>query len=247
MAGEPRNIQVEQMLAAKLDELLKASPSATVRIKLSNLDDVCRHLVMNGRQRLSVPSVVAAYAARIHSADQSIAESSIRNKRAGRNPFQQLYRAWESAAEVMTRSRTRRSPRSTLNEIIGDGEISAISDGVLRHQVALLLAQNRSYKSQLDILKQVRGSPTIKLVGRPENTDYRPLHSELSLNEAEIESVKDFLSGRKLKTLGFKRTMDGGIATNDGRRLADPSFMDALDKILKSYTDPSGTLDGGTP
>ena len=228
--------QATQVVAKTLEDLIQNATSATIRTKLTNLDDVCRHIVMVGRQRLTVPSVIAAYAARYHSSDQSIAESSIRNKRGGKNPFQQLYRAWESAAEVMIRPR--RPSRVTANEIIGDGEVSRISDGVLRHQVALLVAQNRSYKSQLETLKQVRGSPTIQLLSSPNDADYKPLDSDLSLNEAEVAAVQDFLTGRKLKTLGLRRITDGGIVTSDGRRLADPSFMDALDKILRSYTDP---------
>jgi len=228
--------QATEIVAAKLEDLLRNATNATIRAKLGNLDDVCRQLVVGGRQRLTVPSVVAAYAARFHSPDQRLAESSIRNKRGGLNPFQQLYRAWESAAEVIVRSR--KPSRVTINEIIGQNELSGISDPVLRHQIALLVTQNRSYKSQLDTLKQVRGAPVLQLVGGSTNSEYRPLDNDLSLNESEVEAIRDFLTGSKLRALRLSRTSDGGIATSDGRRLADPSFMEALEKILQSYERP---------
>lgn len=234
--ASPSQTEATEIVATTLEDLLKNATSLTIRAKLGNLDDVCRQLVLGGRQRLTVPSVVAAYAARFHSPDLRIAESSIRNKRGGQNPFQQLYRAWESAAEVIIRSR--RPSRVTINEIIGQNELSGISDLVLRHQVALLVAQNRSYKSQLDTLKQVRGAPIVQLVGGSINSEYRPLDNDLSLNESEVEAIRDFLTGSKLRALRFSRTSDGGIATSDGRRLADPSFMEALEKILQSYRRP---------
>jgi len=225
--------QAIKIVAVKLEELRRNATSSTIRVKLGNLDDVCRHIVLNGKQRLTVPSVVSAYASRFPSPDQSIAESSIRNKRGGANPFQQLYRAWENAAEIVVRSR--KPSRVAVNEIMGESELSAIPDLVLRHQVALLVTQNRSYKSQLDTLKQVRGAPIVQLVGQSDESQYRPLDNDLALNEAELEAIRDFLTGRKLKALRLDCTTDGGISTKDGRRLADPGFMEALEKILRSY------------
>lgn len=157
--------QALEVVATKLADLVERASNKTIRVKLGNLDEVCRLLVINGRQRLTVPSVLAAYSAKFHSPDQSLAESSIRNKRDGANPYHELYRAWESAAEVIIRSR--KAPRAAVNEILVQSDISRISDPVIRHQLALLIAQNRSYKNQLEILKKVRGAPVVQLISSP--------------------------------------------------------------------------------
>lgn len=222
-----------EVVAAELERLLQEATSDVIRAKLQNLNDVCQRLVVSGKQRLTVPDVVAAYAARIHSPSQSLAESSIRNKRGGDNPYHKLYATWQSASWSIQASKRQGKPKYNIEEIISQEDVSAISDDVVRHQVSLLLAQNRSYKSQLEILKQVRGSPVVKLVREGIGAD-QTVTKVFSLTEAEIEAIKDFTAKSKLAVRLLRSTSDGGLETTDGRRLADPGFMDALRKVLEN-------------
>lgn len=226
-----------ELVAAELERLVEEATNNVIRAKLQNLNDVCHRLVVSGKQRLTVPDVVAAYAARIHSPSQSLAESSIRNKRGGANPYQKLYRAWEFAAESIRASKRQGVRQGLAHDIINQEQVAGIADDVLRHQVSLLIAQNRSYKSQLDILQQIRGSPVVTLIRSKSDTDL-PAANHLVLTEAELEAIKDFTAERKLAARRLRETTNGGLETTDGRRLADPGFIDALRKILESYSHP---------
>lgn len=147
--------QATQVVEEILKRLVEAASTDTVRVKLRNLNEACSHLIMNGKQRLTVPLVLSTYAAMFPAKDQSIAESSIRNKRGGANPYLELYRAWEDAGEVIL-ARPRKMGKAKPGEIIDYTELSSIPDPTLRHQVKLLIAQNTSLKSQLDIVRQVK-------------------------------------------------------------------------------------------
>lgn len=226
--------QALALLREKLDALIKSATTEGVRVKLRNIDDVCNHLVVIGRQRLTVPSLLSTYAARYPVPDQAIAESSIRNKRAGGNPYQELYRAWESAAEVLLAA----APRSgkTINtEILSEEDLTAVTDHGVRHQVKLLIAQNRSYKSQLDILKKVVGESTINLTAsHPDAGSTLPsgTPTKIELTESELAALSDFMAPRRLQSRGLLHADHGVLQVRGDRDLSDPGFLDALQKVL---------------
>ncbi len=228
------NEQANQAIAivdGKLDELLAAATTEPVTVKLRNIHDTCRHLVVTAKQRLTVPSMVAAYAARHAAKDHSIAESSIRNKRAGGNPYQELYRAWESAAEVVLAA-SPRGAKAATGEIMSTADLGAIADSTVRHQVQLLMTQNRSLKSQLDILKRVRGAPVIRLEATHPDRD-REAMVGLELTESEVAALADFVAPRRLQQRGLKQGENGVLHARDGKDLSDPGFLDALQKVLE--------------
>lgn len=223
--------QAIQVVEETLKRLVGAASTETVRVKLRNVSEACSHLIMNGKQRLTVPLLLSTYAAMFPAKDQSIAESSIRNKRGGANPYLELYRAWEDAAEVIL-ARPRKLGKAKPGEIIDYTELSSIPDPTLRHQVKLLIAQNTSLKSQLDIVRQLKNAPTITLVATP-GTPLPGARSSLpQLVESEVEAIRDFVAERKLKSRGLAEHDDGSITTRDGHALADPGFVSALRKIL---------------
>lgn len=100
-----------------------------------------------------------------------------------------------------------------------------------------MFGQNRSLYNQLNILKKLKGGGPIRVV--LENGDDPALEGgELRLTDAELESIKDFVDPRKLKAKRLTRSKHDGVTTSDGRPLADPGFLTALQKILKSYEQP---------
>jgi hypothetical protein len=224
-----------EIVDQKLAELLAKASNSTIKIKLQNLDEVCRHLVTKGQQQLTLTDVVRAYAARFPAKGQSLAESSIRNKREGANPYNELYRVWESASITIAGSKsTAKRAIVVSSEVLTNDDISGIDDMVLKHRVTLLIAQNRSLIAQLNILKEAKGAPVIRIQNDcgTDNLVWERTGTGEVLNEAELDSLRDFVEPRKLKARNLKLTKEGGIVTADGRHMADPGFLEALEKII---------------
>jgi hypothetical protein len=217
----------------KLEALVALAANEVVRTKLRNIHDVCSHVVVTGRQRLTVPLLLSTYAVRFPSREHSIAESSIRNARGGANPYLELYRAWQDAAEILL-AQGPQLQMGRVGEIIGTAELAGIKDPATRHQVKLLMTQNTSLKNQLDILKQVRGAPVITLVSRDAVSGQSlDAPKSVALTESELSAVKDFLAERKMKSRGLVPGDDGSISMRDGRPFADPGFLDGLRKMVE--------------
>jgi hypothetical protein len=212
-----------------LASLLEVATNNAIRTKLENQHDVCRSVVVETQQRLSVPEVLRRYKARFLDASQAIAEPTIRNKRAKGNPYRALYRKWE---EVASHIFAVAGPRAIRAEggIIAEGDITAIEDPVLRSQIRMLFAQNRSLQNQINILKQSESAVPLKMDGpRLEGG------ANLLLTDAELDAVCDFIDPKKLGAKHLARTPDDGIKLKDGRVVADPGFASALEKIAHSY------------
>jgi transposase len=117
----------------------------------------------------------------------ALAEQSIRNNRKNGNPYQSLYKIWIEVAENIATS----SPRAirTTGGLIGEAEILAIPDQTLRHQVLLLLSQNRSLHNQLNTLKAARTDLPIKVEGR-----CLGVGNQLTLTESQIDAFATSLT-----------------------------------------------------
>lgn len=217
---------MEQEVERHFESLLKSASTETVRRKLRNLDSTCRHMVQNG-VTLTVPSVVRKYK-NLH--DDEIGESTIRNKRAGENLYQSLYRKWEQIAATRTAAAVRKLVPFDAGGI-GEDQIRLISDPGMQHAVTLLVAKARSLESQLQILKAERADVPLRIEGM----GMAPGSTDLLLSDAELDSVRDFIDERKLRAKHLKRTTDHGVHQMDGRAIADPGFITALEKIARSY------------
>jgi hypothetical protein len=211
-----------------LASLLQEATNGTIRSKLENLHLVCRSIVIDAQERLTVPEVLKRYNRRV-APSLAIAEQTIRNKRANRNPYRTLYRKWEEVAANIVVLAAPGAIR-TDGGIIIEGDIRAIEDPVLRHQVLMLFAQNRSLHNQISILKQSESAVPLMIDG-PRLED----GADLLLTDAEVDAVCDFIDPRKLGAKHLARTADDGIKLKDGRIVADPGFASALEKIGRSY------------
>ena len=49
--------------------------------------------------------------------------------------------------------------------LVTEDDIGQIEDDTVRHMVRLLWVQDRSLRSQIDILRKVRGAPVVQVVG----------------------------------------------------------------------------------
>jgi hypothetical protein len=212
-----------------LAEIVAQASTSTVRKKLEALHRTCRRIVCHEKLRLTIPLVRDRYG-KLNPTEPEIAEQSIRNKRTSGNPYQSVYRKWEVVAEAMAAAS---SPRIVANTggVLGDHDIRMIENPTLRHQVVLLCAQNKSLYNQLNILKQSQADVAIRIEG----VALAPGSVDLLLSDAEVEAVRDFVDPRKLKAKHLQRTQDNGVKLKDGRPIADPGFVSALEKIVRSY------------
>jgi hypothetical protein len=91
--------EVDQHLAS----LINRAGTESVRRKLRNLHEACRHLIKRGKA-LTVPTVVKCYEDLF---ERTIGDSTIRNRRNGKNLYQSLYRKWEQVAAAKLAARIR--------------------------------------------------------------------------------------------------------------------------------------------
>jgi hypothetical protein len=216
----------------KFQELHAAATTENMKVKLSNLNSVCRSLVVDLEQRLSLGLVLRHYKAKFPDASQSIAESTIRNSRAGGNPYGAVYRLWAVTAEAVIAANAATRPEN--QRLLTEDDIRRIESPTLRHQVTLLLAQNRSLHNQVNIFKKVQDTAAIRM-NVDENGNVTGAAQEQALTEAEIEAIRDFVRPDKLKAKSLKVSKHDAVVTMEGRPVADPGFLTALQKIAKIH------------
>jgi hypothetical protein len=97
---------------------------------------------------LSIKEVLRRYHATVLDKSLRIAEQSMLNDREGKNPYRKLFQKWQDVARhrlVLSSN----LPARPAGMIIHDGEVRSIEDPGLRHQVFMLLAENRSQRIEL--------------------------------------------------------------------------------------------------
>jgi hypothetical protein len=229
VANKPIDDGLKKDAEAHLEMLVAKATTEAVRKKLRNLHRTCEHIFDKAASAFSVPLVVNTYA---EVCGVTIGESSIRNKCGGNNPYQSLYRKWEVAAAAKVASV---KPAGALDAgIIGDHEIMMIDDPKLKHQFALLLHHNRSLHSQLNTLRHDLSNEPLRIEG----VSLAPGQQNLLLSDDEIEAVRDFVDPDRMNAKHLRRTKEDGVKLKDGRSIADPGFISALEKIVKSYERP---------
>lgn len=220
---------IDQEVERHLENLLQHATTEPVRRKLRNLHEACRHLV--GRNLvLTVNGVREAYGKLF---DEKIGESTIRNKCGGDNPYQSLYRKWENASAAKVAATTRNIKLLDAGNIDED-QIRQISPPGMQHAVILLAVKARSLERQLNMLREEKTDVPLAIGGAPMLAG----KSDLVLSIGEVESLKNFLDPRSLGAKLLKKSKDGSVQFKDGRIIADPGFLSALEKIVRSYQRP---------
>jgi hypothetical protein len=188
------------------------------------------HLVVKKEQRLTVPGVTKTYEKLF---DEDIGESTIRNKRGGKNLYHSLYRKWEHVAAAKVAASVRKIAPADAG-IIGEDQIRRINDPHLQHAVTLLVAKARSLESQLNTLREEKADQPLRIEGVPLLAGSR----DLVLSDGEVASLRDFVDPRNMRVKLLNQAKDGSVKLKDGRIIADPGFVGALEKIVKSYERP---------
>lgn len=121
-------------------------------------------------------------------------------------------------------------PKKASSDPIED-MINGISDRTLRHQVRLLIQENRSLRNEVNLLKRTltNSAPPIPVIGSA--TTRRTELPTASLTPSMIEAVSDFIKrvdeGTKYRENEFGAVVDA----NFDEEIAAPGFLQGL-KIL---------------
>lgn len=227
----PMVTAAEECLASELE----AAKNNSVKEKLQNLSVVCRAIVVEQHGMLSIAAAAQEYKRRFP--DHGLSEQTIRNRRPGGNPYLNLIRAWQTAAIALV-PQASAGARQDGGAILRESDLHAVKDPLIRHQMVQLFSQNRSLHNRLNILKVAHGKEAIRLAGAAERPLPELTGDGLVLTSAEIEALRDFIDPRKLKAKHLKGLDSDAVTTIDGHAIADPGFMSALRKIVKSYELP---------
>lgn len=227
----PMVTAAEECLASELT----AAKTNSVKEKLQKLSAVCRSIVVEQNGPLSIAAAAKDYNRRFP--EHGLSEQTIRNGRPGGNPYLTLVRAWQTAAIALA-ARAPTGARQDGGAILRESDLHAVKDPLIRHQMVQLFSQNRSLHNMLNILKAAHGKEAIRLAGAAERPLPELTGDGLVLTSAEIEALRDFIDPRKLKAKHLKGLDSDAVTTVDGQAIADPGFMSALRKIVKSYELP---------
>lgn len=108
----------------------------------------------------------------------------------------------------------------------------------MQHAVTLLAVKARSLERQLNTLREEKTDVPLMIEGAP------PLvagNSGLLLSNGEVESQREFIDPRSLGAKLLKKAKDGSVQLKDGRVIADPGFVSALEVIMRSNQRPDAT------
>lgn len=220
----------------ELARLCERARSEDMRTKLRFLDEACRRIVLKHGRRLTVPEAVDAFRDAAGGSGLTLAEQSLRNRRGGQNPLNELYRAWGAvSAALIGGARPKRATRIPGDGIIGQDELERIADTSTRAKVRLIVAENRNLRSERAILKAARDAPVVRVVTSmdPDVLDVPAGPAPLELDEAELDSIRNFVDPAAMAARRLRRADDGAIEIQ-GKAITDPAFADAIDKILRS-------------
>jgi hypothetical protein len=220
---------IDQEVDQHLAVLLERATTEPVRRKLRNMHEACRHLV--GRNIVLTVKGVREACDKLF--EEKIGESTIRNKCGGDNPYQSLYRKWENVAAARVAASAKKMKLLDAGTIDED-QIRQISPPSMQHAVILLAVKARSLERQLNTLREEKTDIPLVIQGAPLLAG----NSDLVLSTGEVESLKEFLDPRSLGAKMLKKLKDGSVQFKDGRTIADPGFLSALEKIVRSYQRP---------
>src|SRR4051794_33644793 len=173
--AKPAPADITRPVNEFLEELCAAAPDK-VQAKLRHLHAACKAIAMDSKQMLSIREALRRYHAAVLDPTLAIAKQSMFNDRNGRNPYRKLFLKWQDVAEHRLMQSTK-LPARPGGMIIHDGEVRSIEDPVLRHQVFMLLAENRSQRIELDARRNFDASVPLRIEGR------RPAGDDLALSD----------------------------------------------------------------
>lgn len=107
-----------------------------------------------------------------------------------------------------------------------------IEDPALKAHIKIIIAENKSLKNQLNILKN-NMSKNYKLQYDTKTLTDINANSNTNLLSSEIDSIKRFIVDINSNKINLYKTAYGGLKDENETTIANAGFIDALEKIVK--------------
>jgi hypothetical protein len=157
------------------------------------------------------------------------------------NAYRLLIDAWiEHSTTANAVNLSSKDLQSTIPEsFVEDSDLVKIEDLTLRHKMALLLGEVKGLRNQVNTLREIRTNPTLSLSKPLAELNYEE-SMELTLDETDIEVLRDFLKVSTSSHVGFSE--QGELialkAIKRDERLSHTGLKDILEVIINLHTPP---------
>lgn len=212
-------------------EALKQNKSLRTQNSLDQLNQLLKHRFEKNEDDYSISSI-----AKESKASGGVGEVSIRN--ASGVHYRELINVW--AAKAHTTIKKNYQKQSRRKQVSTDFELlKKLDDPVLRAIFGQIISQNKSLKSENNILKSksdivVDLRPIEHTVTDLKKDENDKSARKIKFLQSEIDALKDAISNHKINRRGWVITDSGAVNDENGNPLFKPGFVGAVKKILLS-------------
>ncbi len=229
------------LLIAKYKELMGKAKTPTTEQMLTNIHETSQKITSSGG--IVSPSAII----KILSSKGIITKSRTLyyNKKEidGKitNAYRLLIDAWiEHSTTANAVNLSNKDLKDAIPEsYVEDSDLVKIEDLTLRHKMALVLGEVKGLRNQVNTLREIRTNPTLSLSKPLAELNYEE-SMELTLDETDIEVLRDFLKVSKSSHVGFSE--QGELialkAIKRDERLSHTGLKDILEVIINLHTPP---------
>lgn len=226
---------------AKYNELKSRAKTAGTKQMLTNIHETSQKITSSGGT-VSPSAIITILSSKgIIISPRTLYYNKKENDGKITNLYRLLVDAWiEHSTTVNAVNLSSKDLKATIPEsFIEDSDLAKIEDLTLRHKMALLLGEVKGLRNQNNTLRELRSNPTLSLSKPLAELSYEE-SMELTLDEFDIEVLRDFLKVSNSSDVGFNK--DGElIAKNVIKRdeiLSNPGLKDTIEKIINLHTPP---------
>ncbi|MBU5637509.1 hypothetical protein KOM00_12300 [Geomonas sp. Red69] len=251
--GEVMSVQaqnVRDIAQAIFEEELAKAKGADVKTRLRAVRDACEDIIQRGGTP-NAPSIQAWIAN--HRPSVKLTKRTIYNQREYGgvktvSPYSRVISAWAAVSQekaVAKKARGSEPAAASVGGFLTTNDLASISDLVVRHKVAILYGQVNQLKNQAEMRKAIRENPVApRLLGAvpiPLSIDSgnSSTINSTNLTDDELDALEDFLREASAKRRGLTFNDLGAVIAKravTGSALSKPGFVDALRKILQTYS-----------
>lgn len=155
------------------------------------------------------------------------------------NAYRLLIDAWIKHSTIANAVNiSNKDLKGTIPEsFVEESDLAKIEDATLKHKMTLLYGEVKGLRNQNNTLKEVRNNPKLSLSKPLAELSYEE-SMEITLDEDDIEALRDFLKVSNSSDVGFNE--DGElIAKNVIKRdeiLSEKGLKETIEKIINLHT-----------
>lgn len=211
-----------QINKEKIEQFYKTINSTTnSTIKKRNLKII--YDILLEQYHTSDNNFTIAHIGRLSKQKGGPSTQAIRNKQG--EDYRSLIKYFEDNVTVVA------TTNNNINKDKNDSITDYIEDNTLKAHINIILAENKSLKNQLNILKNnMSKNYKLKYI---ENSHIDNTNINDILNNSEIESIQRFIGNIENNTIPLRETHSGAIKDENDILIASPGFLESLKKIIR--------------